>query len=405
MSMLSLVWHRVFSNSALMQSVGKPKATCLMVTWLLCIAVLVELLAGTGEISARHLLSSLWQGNDDALYVLSELRLPRLWAGLLAGISLGVAGYLVQVITKNPLADPDLLGVTPAALALVAFCMFMGIELAQAQVWIASLGALFTLGTMMVIFKEHSESASITSGVRGSFSNNPLRLVLAGAALKGTLVALTAILLLLDQHIADEMRFWVMGSIAGSARPQISVVLIPFSLGIVLVISSARFFPALMFNEEMTRSLGYRPAWIRAVALTAIALLSGVSVVLAGPISFLGMLVPTIARRLLGIQSRYMLPMCALLGPLLLLIADTCARNVAPPTEQPLNLIMALLGAPFLVGTVYRRKGGRYRAHNNGPNGMRDEKKAGFEKSTVLDVDISLKKGTESATGVGRVTS
>lgn len=356
MSTLSLVGRRIFSNPALFKFVREPKVILVIVTGLMGVISLVETLTGPGEISASYLLSSLWQGDEEALYVLSELRLPRLWAGILAGISLGIAGYLVQVITKNPLADPDLLGVTPAALAIVAFCMFMGIDLAMTQVWIASLGALFMLGVMMVVFQEHREGIRIKSGVTGSFSNDPLRLVLAGAAIKGTLVALTAILLLLDQHIADEMRFWVMGSIAGSAGSQISAVLVPFSLGIVLVIGGARFFPVLMFNEEMIRSLGYRPSWIRAVALLAIALLSGVSVMLAGPISFLGMLVPTIARRLLGIQSRYMLPMCALLGAVMLLMADACARNVAPPTEQPLNLIMALLGAPFLISVVYRRR-------------------------------------------------
>ncbi|MGJ8525806.1 putative siderophore transport system permease protein YfiZ [Halomonadaceae bacterium LMG 33818] len=400
MSELPLVRRRFFSNYGILKFARQPKASFIIVTCLLVSVTLLEVLQGSGEISARPLLSSLWQDNEDALYVLGELRLPRLWAGLLAGVSLGVAGYLVQVITKNPLADPDLLGVTPAALVLVAFSMFMGVTLAMAQVWIASLGALFTLGTMMIVFREHREGSRIRNGMMGTSSNDPLRLVLAGAALKGTLMAFTAILLLLDQHTADEMRFWVMGSIAGSSRTQISTVLIPFSVGILLVIGGARFFPALILNEEMTRSLGYRPAWIRAVALTAIALLSGVSVVLAGPISFLGMLVPTMARRLLGMQSRYMLPMCALLGALLLLMADTCARNVAPPSEQPLNLVMALLGAPFLISVVYRRRGGgSYRKHIYTQNGMSGK------KGTDPEIDIDHEKDTEAETGIDRITS
>ncbi|MGJ8523750.1 putative siderophore transport system permease protein YfiZ [Carnimonas sp. R-84981] len=314
-------------------------------TLALGIALSASLLLGAGDVSAVQAAKALF-GNDDshAWFVVSELRFPRTCVGIVVGALLGIAGNLLQTVTRNPLAEPDLLGISASATAAVAIALLMGADLVAIQVWVAVVGAL--CGCALVL------AAARIKGV----GNDPVRLVLAGAALKGLLVSLVSLILLIDQRTADEIRFWTIGALAGRGFDQLASVQVPLLLGLVLTVIIAKPLATLALGESVASSLGQRPRLTRWLTLIAVALLSGVAVALAGPVAFLGLIVPTLARGMVGPDIRRSLPLCALLGPAIILLSDVIARLVVPPSELPLGVVTAFMGAPILVAVVRLRR-------------------------------------------------
>ncbi|WP_245686158.1 FecCD family ABC transporter permease [Terasakiispira papahanaumokuakeensis] len=312
---------------------------------ILAVTVLASLLLGAGEISPARAWAALWgYGSDEALFVLYELRGPRTLIGALVGVALGCAGALMQAVSRNPLAEPGLLGVSAGSSFAVALALVLGASISTLTVFVAQAGAL--VGCALVM----------TAARLNGLGHNPVRLILAGATLTSLLMALTSLLLMFDQRSADEIRFWVIGSVAGRDMSQ-AIQVLPFigvALGLLAFI--ARPLAALALGESVARGLGEKPARIRLISVLVVALLVGSATAIAGPIAFLGLVVPYIARHFTGPDIRRTLWLSAVIGPILLIAADTCSRLLAAPAEMPLGVMTALLGAPVLIVMIRARR-------------------------------------------------
>ncbi|MDR5867371.1 FecCD family ABC transporter permease [Halomonas koreensis] len=316
-----------------------------MLAGLLALAALASLLWGAGEVGAARALAVLvGHGDDEARFVVETLRLPRTLIGIAVGLALGVAGALLQAVSRNPLAEPGLLGVSAGAAFAVAVALWLGASAATLRVAVAQLGALVGCLAVMGVVR-----------LRG-LADDPVRLVLAGAAFSALLASLTSLLLLFDQRTADEIRFWVVGSLAGRRLEDLVAVLPSLALALVVTGLIARPLAALALGERVASGLGHRPGRVRALVVLAVALLVGAATAIAGPIAFVGLVVPFAARALAGPDIRRTLWLCLPLGPLMVLAADVVSRRVVAPSELPLGVLTALIGAPVLVAVVRARR-------------------------------------------------
>lgn len=275
--------------------------------------------------------------------LVQELRLPRIAVGIAVGAALGMAGALTQGHTRNPLADPGLLGVTSgASLSIVAATFFLGITAPSVQVWFAFGGAILGAAAVFVI-----------SALGGS-ATNPLTLILAGSALSAFLTAMTTMLVLSDRGALDVQRYWQAGSVAGRDM-SVLVELLPYLiLGAVIALLSGRALTLLGLGDSTARSLGVRPGMIRWSGFAAIVVLAGTATAIAGPIAFVGLMVPHIARILGGPDYRWVIPASGLLGAILVVVADTIGRIIVPPSEVQASIMLAFVGAPLFIMMVRR---------------------------------------------------
>ncbi|MFV2100920.1 FecCD family ABC transporter permease [Micromonospora sp. LOL_024] len=292
-------------------------------------------------------LADVWQAltdRDAAEYaVVRQLRVPRTLLGLLAGTALGVAGAAMQALTRNPLADPGLLGINAGAAAAIATAAALfGVGGGTGQVWFALLGA-----------------AAVTVGVYvigGGRSATPARLALAGAAINAALYSYVLAVMLLDAAGLERLRFWTVGSLAGADPGTVRRVLPFIVVGLLVALASARPLNALALGDDAARALGARPALVRAAVIVAITLLCGAATAACGPIVFVGLLVPHLVRVLTGPDLRWLLPYCALLAPVLLLGADVLGRVLGRPGELQVGLVTAVLGGPLFLSLVTRTR-------------------------------------------------
>jgi iron complex transport system permease protein len=308
--------------------------------------VVLSLAVGSRSLPFGDALRALFvsDGSETAVIV-RDLRLPRTVVALVVGFALGVAGAQLQGLTRNPLAEPGLLGVSAgAALAVVATGTALGVEGAQGQAWAALVGAIAATLAVYLL------------GGAGRAGGGPLPLVLAGVAVTALLSAMTTVLVLLDAETLNEYRFWAVGSVAGRDLGLLLAVVPLLTVGIVLAVVSARTLDLLALGDDLARGLGARVAWGRAgVALSATLLTAG-AVSVAGPLLFVGLVVPHLARRMTGPVHGWLLPMSGLLGAALLLAADVVGRVVARPGEIQVGIVTALIGGPFLVALVRGRR-------------------------------------------------
>jgi iron complex transport system permease protein len=310
-------------------------------------AVLLSLAFGSRSLPPGEVWHALLHGGDGtASQVVRELRLPRTLVGLMVGAALGMAGAVMQGLTRNPIAEPGILGVSQgAAVAVVLGIAYAGAHTLAGYVWFAFAGA----GAAAV--------AVYAIAARGRDGATPVKLALAGAAINALLASVTAAVLTTRSATLDEFRFWQIGSLSGRDT-EIAARIWPFLLvGAVLVAAAARGLDALALGEDAARGLGQNVAAVRITAGLGATVLTGAGVAAAGPIAFVGLAVPHVARALVGGDHRWLLPMAALLGPVVLLVSDTVGRLVFPPSEVPAGVMTALLGVPFLV-TLVRRRGG-----------------------------------------------
>lgn len=313
---------------------------------LLVAVALLSVAYGSRPIPLGDVVGALWSsdGSENAIIVRS-LRLPRTVIGLAVGTALGLSGALMQGLTRNPLADPGLLGVSAgAAFAVVCGISFLGLASLTSYLWFAFLGAGITSVVVYAL------------GTLGRGGATPVKLALAGAAITAFLASLTTTVVLLDAQTLDEFRFWVVGSLAGRDTAIARQVLPFLVVGVLLALGSARALNALSLGDDVARAVGQRIGRSRARGALAVTLLTGAAVAAAGPIGFVGLVVPHVARIITGPDYRWILPYSMVLAPTLLLASDVVGRIVVRPGELQVGIVTALVGAPFFIAQVRRRR-------------------------------------------------
>lgn len=285
--------------------------------------------------------------NPDSLsqQILLTLRLPRSLGAMLIGANLAVAGVLMQGLTRNALASPSILGITSGAACFMALSSIGVVFLASLNsVLVAALGGLLGGGLVMVLGGFFSQSA------------HPLRLVLAGIAISALLVGVTRASVILADDMAYSVIAWLAGSISSLDWSQFAQ-LWPFSLvALAIAFVMAGKMNLLALGEEVATGLGVNIKHVRVLVCLSIILLTAVSVAIAGPIAFVGLLIPHIARKIVGVEHQVLIPCSALLGASLLLWADALSRSIAFPSETPVGVITALIGSPCFILLALRSK-------------------------------------------------
>jgi iron complex transport system permease protein len=324
---------------------GRLVAGLLVLVVVLVAVAFLSIAVGARSVGLGTVLDALRDyqpGNSDQQVIIN--RIPRLLAGLLAGAALGLAGTIMQGVARNPLADPGLLGVNAGASFAVVCAISLGITAVTGYVWFAFAGALAVMAVVYAL------------GSLGRSGATPVKLALAGTAMSAALTSLTTAVLLTDATTFDQQRFWTVGSLTGR-RLEIVAQLAPFVLvGIVLALCTGRLLNALSLGDDMARGLGQRVGVARAVCAAAAVLLCGAATAIAGPIWFVGLLVPHLARVFTGPDHRWILPYSMLIAPILLLVSDILGRVVARPGEVQVGIVMSLVGGPFLIALIRRRK-------------------------------------------------
>ena len=307
---------------------------------LLILAVLVSLLVGYRPITGTELWHALTAPDptDPAHVTIRSIRFPRTVAGLVCGAALGAAGMAIQALTRNPLADPGILGINAGA----AFGVVIG-ALLLGQVDGGILSALAFPGAALAA----TAVFALGGGLRGNAS--PVRLTLAGAALSVLLLSLVTAAVVMRGETLDVVRFWIVGSLAEARTRPLLEMSLAAGAGLLLALALSPKLEALALGDALSRGLGTRPGRVQAGALVCISLLTGAAVAIAGPIAFLGLMVPPIARRLVGASLRPGLLVAALLGAAILLLADSAGRLLMTPAEIRAGVMTALLGGPVFV--------------------------------------------------------
>ena len=326
-------------------STGAARAAGLVVgAGVLVVVIALSLAVGALPVSLSQVVSAFTHyAGTDADVAVRDLRLPRTLIGILVGMALGAAGAVMQGVTRNPLADPGILGIEAgAAFAVVTAIYVLGITSVSGYAWFALLGAAVAAVVVYAL------------GASGRAAASPVTLALAGAAVAALLTALTSALALLDSGTLDAFRFWVVGSLAGRDLGMLAGAAPFLAVGLVLAFLSGRALNALALGEDVARSLGQRVALSRALAALGVVCCAGGAVSVAGPIGFVGLTVPHAARALVGPDYRWLLPYSMLLGPILLLAADVLGRVLVSPGELQVGIVMAVIGAPVFIALVRR---------------------------------------------------
>jgi iron complex transport system permease protein len=275
----------------------------------------------------------------------ASARIPRTLLAILAGGSLGLSGAVMQGVTRNPLADPGLLGVNiGASLAVVIGIVWFGISSSDAYIWAAIAGAGVTAVFVYVI------------GSLGRDGATPLKLTLAGAATSIAFASLVTAVILPRGDIAGGIRSWQVGGVGGATFDRILPVMPFLAVGLLLSLASARKLNSLALGDELAAGLGERVAWARAMASLGAVLLCGATTAVCGPIGFVGLVVPHACRLLFGVDHRWLLPVSSLCGSALLLAADILGRIAARPSEIDVGIVTALIGGPFFIWIIRRQK-------------------------------------------------
>ena len=309
-------------------------------------AAALGLCVGTRPVPPAAVVDALVHGGSspDALVVRS-LRVPRTAVGLVAGAALGLAGAGLQAVTRNPLADPGILGLSQGAAAGVVVAISFGLANGfDGYVWYAFAGAVLAACLVYAI------------AARGRGGASPVKLALAGTALTAMVAGANTVALTSSSATLDQFRFWQVGSLGGRDAGTVGRMLPFIAVGALLVLLCARGLDALALGDDTARSLGHRVQLVRGCTALGATLLTAAAVAAAGPIAFIGLAVPHLARRLVSADHRWVLPLSALLGAALLVGADVAGRVVRPPAEVPAGVMTALVGVPVLVVLVRRTK-------------------------------------------------
>ncbi|HCI5972383.1 TPA: iron ABC transporter permease [Klebsiella quasipneumoniae subsp. similipneumoniae] len=321
---------------------ARPRLALLLLTLLLIAGSLVHLGLGARWIAPQTVLQALLEYNPRNFEqrIIVELRLVRLAAALLTGAALGVAGLLLQTVIRNPLGEPHILGLNAGASLAVVATSALGLSLGAfpaARPLTAACGAALLFGGVM----------ALASAGRGGAT--PLRITLCGVALSAFASAVTSAILILDEQTLLAMRTWLAGDLAGLNWSTLRTALVPALIGLGVALFLAPRLNVLALGDKVALGLGVNLVQTRLLGLLAIALLCGVAVAVAGPIGFVGLVVPHVVRRLVTEDIRLALPLAAPVGALVLLLADIAARTLVAPQELATGAMTALVGAPLFI--------------------------------------------------------
>ncbi|AZQ33798.1 iron ABC transporter permease [Streptomyces cyaneochromogenes] len=320
------------------------RAVGLLVSVLILVVVATASIAiGAKQLSIGEVWHGLFEASGTYGDVVVDDRISRTALGLLAGAALGLAGAVLQALTRNPLADPGLLGINAgASAAVVTAITFLGVTSLTAYVWFAFFGAA-AVGAMVWFL----------GGSRGA---TPVRLALAGTAISAALYGYLQAVMIMDDAALNKMRFWTVGSLSSATDATITQVL-PFLLaGTVLALALARPLNAMEMGDDTAKALGAHLNRTRVLAMLAATVLCGAATAACGPIVFVGLMVPHVVRSFTGPDLRWILPYAAVLSPVLLLGADVLGRIVARPAELQVGIVTAVIGGPVFIFLVRRRR-------------------------------------------------
>ncbi|MEM9003867.1 MAG: iron ABC transporter permease [Cyanobacteria bacterium P01_F01_bin.86] len=308
-------------------------------TFLLLVCFMASIALGVADIGVGEVWQALVQSDGSTEHlIIRTVRVPRSITALLVGAAVAVAGAIMQGLTRNPLADPGILGINSgAALAVVLAVFWLNATSLSVYAGFALVGAAIAAITVYGL------------GSLGRGGLTPLNLTIAGAALTALVGSLTTAILILSQRTLEEIRFWLAGSVAGRDMELVLQVLPYLLVGLGLGLAMGKQLTILGLGESVAQGLGQKTAWVKGMGATSVVLLAGGSVAIAGPIGFVGLIVPHIVRFWAGADYRWILPYSALVGAILLLLADMGARLIIQPQELPVGIVMPLLGAPFFI--------------------------------------------------------
>ncbi|MGA4842831.1 FecCD family ABC transporter permease [Streptomyces sp. G45] len=310
---------------------------------LLLVVVFASVAVGAEQLSMGQVWHGLFQDTGTYADVVVGERVSRTLLGLLAGIALGLSGAVLQALTRNPLADPGLLGINMgASAAVVTAISFLGVTSLTGYVWFAFAGAA-VVGVLVY-------------ALGGTRSATPVRLALAGTALTAALSGYLQAVMITDNAALDRMRFWTVGSLASAKMDTIEQVLPFLGVGILLALGLARPLNALAMGDDTARALGAHLTRTRGLSIAAATLLCGAATAACGPIMFVGLMVPHVVRSFTGPDMRWILPYAAVLSPVLLLGADVLGRVVSRPAELQVGIVTAAIGAPVFIFLVRRQR-------------------------------------------------
>lgn len=310
---------------------------------LLCVGISISF--GIVDISLSTVIQTFtnFEGTREQL-IIWITRVPRALIAMMVGSCLAVAGTVMQALTRNPLAAPEILGINHgAALFVVGAIFFLDVSSFSTYTWFAFLGA----GIVAILV--------YLLGSVGSRGTTPLKLTLAGAAMTTLLASLTQGILILHQRSLDEMRFWLAGSVIGRDLSLFFQVLPYMIIGLIGAMLLSKHINALSLGDDVAKGLGQNTIWVRASAIIVVVLLAGSAVSVSGPIGFIGLAVPHIARTLVGFDHKWIISYSAVIGAILLLLADVAARFVLSNQELPVGVMTAIIGAPFFIHLARRR--------------------------------------------------
>lgn len=324
---------------------GRAALGMLALAALLAVAIVLSLTIGSNPLSPATVLDALrGAGTPDTRYVVLELRVPRTITGLVVGAALGAAGALIQAFTRNPLADPGILGVNAGAAFAVALGVgVFGLREVSSFVWLAFAGALAVTIAVYLI------------GSSGRGAADPIRLTLAGVALGAVFAGMTTGMTLSNPDAFDQMRSWHAGSLLGRGFDVLVPVLPFIAVGLAVALLLAPGLNAVALGDDLARAQGANVGGIRIGVIGAVTLLAGAATALAGPIAFVGLMVPHVARWMFGVDQRSIVGVSILLAPVVVLLSDVLGRVLIAPSEIPVGIVTAFVGAPVLIALARRR--------------------------------------------------
>lgn len=319
--------------------------TILLLLFLLCSSIVYGYTDTTWKMAIDAFTD--FNGTNEHI-VIQSVRLPRSLIASAIGASLAISGVLMQTLTKNPLASPDIFGVNAGAgLAVVTGVTVFGISNLQVFTWLSFLGAAIAAISIFMI------------GSMGRGGLTPMKLTLAGAAMTAMVASLTQGLLVSNEALLEQVLFWLAGSVSGRSLDNLVAVLPYLAAGWVLALIMSGKMNVLSMGEDVAKGLGLNIVFLKLALGLAIILLSGGSVAVAGPIGFIGIVVPHLTRSIVGIDHRWLIPFSGLFGAVLLIAADVISRYILMPREVPVGVMTAIIGTPFFIYIARKGFSGR----------------------------------------------